>query len=85
MYIERNHRVGAKPPKCMCTKCFRIFAKRSKSGGRTERCTCGNEDLVNLDPKISVPKKNAGHAHWLKFFKGNYMLGLYYGKFRPRR
>ena len=85
-YIERNH---MQLPKYMCTKCFNIFSKRSEGDGQTQKCKCGNEELVQLDPCIPIPRRKAkNNKKWLEFFKGNFMspkANLYYQKFKLLR
>ncbi len=87
-YVERGHMIGARPPKYMCTECFSVFAKRSEGEGHTERCTCGNDDLVRLNPEIPIPRKKANNRSWWEFFKGNFMsvkANVYYTKFKLMR
>ena len=72
-YVERGHMMGAKPPKHMCIECFRIFSIRNEDGGRTEKCTCGNKELVRLDPSVPVPRRKANKRTWKEFFKRNFM------------
>jgi len=85
-YVERGHMMGAKPPKYMCTECFNIFSKRSEGDGQTQKCKCGNEELVPLDPCIPIPRKKAKNdKKWLEFFTKNFMstkANLYYQKFK---
>lgn len=86
-YVERGHMPGAKL-KYMCTRCFRVFAKRVEGDGITERCTCGNDVLVRLDPEVPIPKKKASNATWRKFFEKNFMSAqsaTYYKEFKLRR
>lgn len=89
-YVERGHMLGAKPPKHMCTSCFRIFSKRyegkwREGGGSTQRCTCGNEELVRLDPSIPIPRRKANSKKWKEFFDRNFLSAkakVYYQRFK---
>lgn len=86
-YVERGHMFFAKPPKYMCTECFRIFSKRSDNDGRTERCPCGNDLLVPLDPEIPIPRKKANKRKWKEFFKRNFpstLAEVYFLKFKSK-
>lgn len=84
-YVERGHMMGAKPPKYMCTECFRIFSKRYQNDGITKRCACGNEELVQLDPEIPIPRRKANKRKWKEFFNRNFMsrqAKLYFLRFK---
>lgn len=84
-YIERGHMMGARPPKYMCTSCFRIFSKRREGNGETQRCICGNEILVHLDPEVPIPRKKANNSKWKKFFNSNFLSAeakMYYQRFK---
>lgn len=91
-YIERNHMMDARPPKFMCTECFTIFAKRYEkthsNEGLTQKCICGNGDLVALKPEVPIPRKKANNRKWWEFFKSNFMsakANVYYEGFRRKR
>jgi len=69
----------------MCTNCFRIFSKRfSIKNGHTERCTCGNDELIRLDREVPIPRKKASNKKWEEFFRKNY-LSRYYKRFKEDR
>ena len=76
------------PPKFICANCFRIFSRRYEGTdcdyGYTQRCTCGNDELIRLDKEVPIPRKKAGNKKWEEFFRGNY-LSRYYKRFRESR
>lgn len=86
-YIERGHCMFPypKPPKYMCVDCFRIFSKRRKGKGETQRCTCGAKELARLDPTVPIPKRKANNKEWKEFFNRNFLsvkAKLYYQIFK---
>ena len=88
-YIDRGHHIfGAKSPKYMCTNCFRIFSKRDEGDSATQRCICGNRDLVCLDPRVPIPRRKASSKKWKEFFDRNFLSNkakLYYQVFKTIR